>query len=211
MKKSSFQTSLSHFENNMALDTDILVRILTAKVIVKSVYDKRAIFEAFVLRLCSNWEILVEDLIIDCINKDTTRYAEYTGYKMSRHLPRDMCKAIMFGINYLDFKDIHHLKGVSKKVLVDECNPFMAIPREVGIRIDEFYKFRNYLAHYSSVAKRALEKVYKNKYRLKTFREPGSFLTAIEGGLELPRMFVYINAFYDASDEMGKYLGVESR
>jgi len=38
------------------------------------------------------------------------------------------------------------------------------------------YKLRNYLAHYSSQAKRALHRMYMEKYTYTNFIEPGRFL-----------------------------------
>ncbi len=54
-----------------------------------------AIYYDVIYRICANWEILVEDLLIDCFNKDTTRYADFTGYKIPTHISKEMCRAII--------------------------------------------------------------------------------------------------------------------
>ena len=41
------------------------------------------------------------------------------------------------------------LVGFSKKLLPKESNPFLKITQGQKKKIDEFYKIRNYLAHYS--------------------------------------------------------------
>ncbi|MBM4433063.1 MAG: hypothetical protein FJ025_03600 [Chloroflexi bacterium] len=211
MRKSSFELTLGNFYQNMGWDIDFLMKVEKTRKVIKSVYEKRNVFEAYVFRICANWEILVEDLLIDCLNKDTTRYADFTGYKIPTHISREMCCAIILGISYLDFKSTHNLKDVSKKILVPACNPFTEIPRANGAKIGDFFAFRNYLAHYSDAAKRALEKIYKNKYNLAKFREPGDFLLAKDREESLPRMALYINNFIDTADIMAKFLGITVR
>jgi len=77
-------------------------------------------------------------------------------------------------------------------------------------RIDEFYKIRNYLAHYNDYAKRGVEKIYKQRYGLKTFRQPGEFLLTIDKREKETRMAVYISNFYEASEAMAKSIGVQT-
>jgi len=60
----------------MEMDVVFLIKIEEAKRVVKSVEEKRDVFEAYVFKICANWEVLLEDLLIDCLNKDTTRYKE---------------------------------------------------------------------------------------------------------------------------------------
>lgn len=192
----------------MRWDVNLLVKIEKAKSIVKSQQEKQSIFEAFVHSICSNWDILVEELLIDCFNKDTSKYTEYTGFKLDKNIKRDTCKAILIGVGYLDFKSVGDLKGRSKNILIPECNPFVKIPKLNAEKIDEFYIIRNYLAHYSDAAKRALLKVYKTNYNLRVFVQPGRFLLATEENGELPRMGTYINNFTDAAAAMGKFLRV---
>jgi hypothetical protein len=192
----------------MNWDIDLLMKIESARRVVKSVQEKRSIFESFVLSICANWEILVEELLVDCLNKDTTKYSDYTGYKLPKDMSREACKAILIGINYLDFKSVEQLKDMSNKILIPECNPFVKIPTSNGKKINEFFTIRNYLAHHSYAAKRALLNVYKSRYNLKTFVEPGVFLLADDKGQKIPRMGVYINNFLHTANAMGKFLGV---
>jgi len=193
---------------NMNWDIALLMKIESARRVVKSVQEKRSIFEAFVLSICANWEVLVEELLIDCLNHDPSKYREYTGFKLPRHLSRDTCKAVLIGIGYLDFKSIEQLKDMSKNILAPECNPFAGIPTSNGNKINEFFKIRNYLAHRSYAAKRALLNVYKSRYNLKTFVEPGVFLLADDKRQKIPRIGVYINNFKNTANAMGRFLGV---
>jgi hypothetical protein len=208
MKKSSYEASLTRFHLSMNRDIDLLMKIESAKRVVKSVRAKRSVFEAFVLSICANWEVLAEELLVDCLNNDPSKYRTYTGFKLPRHLNRDTCKAILIGINYLDFKSVEQLKDVSNNILTPKCNPFAKISASNGQKINEFFAIRNYLAHRSYAAKRALLKIYKNRYNLKTFVEPGVFLLADAKKQKIPRMGAYINNFKETANAMGKFLGV---
>ena len=81
----------------MDIDATFLTKIEKTRQVVKSVDEKREVFGAYVFKICVNWEILVEALLIDCLNKDTTRYRGWTGFKISKNITRDTCKAIILG------------------------------------------------------------------------------------------------------------------
>lgn len=209
MKKPSFEPTLDSFYDYMLWDIFLLEKIERAKHTVKYRDEKRSIFEAFVLRICANWEILVEDLFIDCFSKDTSMFRSFTGFKIDRHINRETCKAIILGTQYFDFKSIDDLKKQAKQTIIPQCNPFKGIPKLNGSKIDEFFKIRNYLAHYSDAARRSLDKVYKRQYGLRRFVEPGAFLLARDKKENLSRMGVYINNFTDTANLMAKFLGIE--
>jgi hypothetical protein len=208
MRKSTFETTLTDFHLNMNYDIDLLMKIETAKAVVKHKVDKRSIFEAFVFRICAYWEVLVEDLLIDCLNHDTSRYSEFTGFKLPKNISRETCKAVIIGIGYTDFKSVGQLKKMSKQMLVPEWNPFTTITASSVRKIDEFFKLRNYLAHYSDSARRALLDVYHNTYNMHKFVEPGIFLLARDRQEDMPRMGVYINHFKAVVNKMAEYLGI---
>jgi hypothetical protein len=209
MKKSSPERSLYLFHENMNWNIDLLIKIQLARRVIRSIQEKRSIFQAFVLSICAEWEVLVENLLIDCLNRDTSRYAEYTGFKLPKHITRETCKAVIMGTGYLDFKSVSQLKDISKKILVVQCNPFIHIPTSRGRKIDEFFTIRNYLAHYSEAARRSLLHVYRTQYNLSTFVEPGVFLLAEDKREKIPRMGVYINNFKKTSIIMAESLGIE--
>lgn len=209
MRKSSFEVTLGAFYSNMEMDIKFLVKVQEAKQVVKSLREKREVFEAYVFKICANWEIFSEVLLIDCLNKDTTRYREFTGFKIPINISRETCKAIILGTGYLDFKSVSDLKRQARQVLVSQYNPFKEILGPNGEKIDEFFTIRNYLAHYSDAAKRSLEKIYRDRYSLRSFREPGEFLLAKDREERLPRMGVYIDNFIDTAEIMEKFLGVD--
>ena len=209
MKKSSFATTIEHFASNMRDDITFLVKVDAAKRTVISLREKRDLFEAYVFRIFANWEILVQTLLVDCLNRDTARYSEFTGFEIRKHVSRAMCKAMIMGTRYVDFRSTDHLKGEAKKILVPKYNPFQRIPKPRGKKIDEFFAFRNYLAHYSDAAQRALEKIYKSRHGLRTFREPGVFLLSPNKGARIPKMATYIKNFSETGAIMARFLGVK--
>jgi len=209
MKKSAFENSLLDFHMSMSWDIDLLVKIQLARRVIKSLEEKRSIFEAFVFSICANWEILVEELMIDCLNRDTSRYAEYTGFKLPKNISRETCKAVVIGIGYIDFKSVGHLQNIARQILIPQCNPFSKITAAQGKKIDEFFIIRNYLAHYSHAARRSLLRVYKDVYGITRFVQPGVFLLGQEKGAQMPRMGIYINNFEAAAHKMEDFLGIK--
>jgi hypothetical protein len=209
MRKPSVKTTLDLFYGYMEWDITLLVKIEKAKHTVKYRDEKRGIFEAFVLRICANWEILVDNLFIDCFSRDTSMFQHSTGFDIGKHLDADTCRAIILGSGYFDFRNVADLKKQAKRDIMPQFNPFKEIPKLNGDRIDDFFKIRNYLAHYSDAAWRSLDKMYKKQYGLRRFVMPGTFLLARDKEKKLPRMGVYINNFIDTADLMAKFLGIE--
>lgn len=193
----------------MIEDNNFLVKIQGAKNIVKLVDEKRDVFEAYVFRICANWEILVENLMIDCLNKDTTRYREFTGFGIPKHCSRETCKALVLGIGYLDCKSVSDLKRKAKDMLIPKYNPFKEIPSKIGDGIDDFFKLRNYLAHYSELAERSLRRMYLERYDLHCLKTPGAFLLAEDRKKRVPRIELYILNFMGTAKIMAKFLGVD--
>jgi hypothetical protein len=87
---------------------------------------------------------------------------------------------------------------LSKRLLPEESNPFLVITAAQSNRIDEAYKIRNYLSHYSAVGRRALLRVYQQQYGMTRFLEPGQFLLAYNGR----HLWAYFDAFEAASAAM---------
>jgi len=209
MKKSSFVITFKEFVDYMLWDDYLLDRIEHARMVVKAIEVKRDIFDAFVFHICANWEILVETLLIDCLNWDTSRFKEFTGIEIPKNVTREICTAIVLGRGYFDFRSTDNLRQIANEMLVPQFNPFKEIPKSNGDKVDEFFKIRNYLAHYSDAARRSLKKVYRDNYGLKTFRAPGEFLLAKDRKTGLSRMTGYIKNFEDTARIMAKFLNVD--
>ena len=170
--------------------------------------EKMQIHEAFVLKIYVAWEVLVENVFVECLSRDPSKYAEYKGIRLAKRLTKDVCRGLISGLGYFDFRDISDLKGKSRNVLATSYNPFPQIPNDAGNKIDEFCVIRNYLAHYSDSARQSLMRMYRNKYNL-PFREPGDFFFEFDKQNKQIRFANYTNAFTKAADEMAFFLDFE--
>lgn len=219
MGKHSLKTEFDKFFVLINTYTDLLLKIFEAKEVVippkkkREIlteilpYEKRQIHEAFVLKIYVAWEVLVENIFVDCLSRDPSKYAEQKGLVLPQKLTKSICRGLISGLGYFDFKDTGDLKGKAKKVLVPKYNPFKMIPSDEGKKIDEFCAIRNYLAHYSDSSRQSLARMYKNMYRL-SFREPGDFFFDYDLKKRQIRFANYTNAFLKASDEMAIFLNV---
>ena len=207
MKKSSIGITLNHFDNWMDLYADISEKIAGDDQVFTGKDEKVELIEALVLKICALWEQLVEELMIDCLNRDSSQYSEFVAEKLPKHIPRSLCMAMIQGMGYIDFRGVSDVKGTAKLILTDKYNPFKRISRSDGNRIDELYKFRNYIAHLSNHSHRSLKKMYLDKYRIRRFQEPGRFLIAIDSKTKRPRLDSYIFALDSAVVDMASHLG----
>lgn len=209
MNKSSVIVTFNTFFNCMDWYIKLLEKIYDAKKVISKKDEKRELFEAIALKILCTWENFVEDLLTDCLNKDTSQYAASVGVRgLRKHLPRTECRLLLFGMSYLTFRDASEIKSRARRILVPKCNPFGSIPRRTLNKINEFYTIRNYIAHQSSKARCALEAMYKNRYRMKRFCEPGKFLMAWDKKAKRLRLDGYIGFFFSAATRMMKFLRI---
>ena len=175
-----------------------LGKIIGAQRVVSTAAEKRDIAESVLLRLCAHWESFVEEHLIDCINVDHSKLKEYFHVIIPSNPSKNLCQALILGPGYKDFHSMDDMKRFSKKILHPSSNPFLAISRPHSKGIDEVYKIRNYLAHYSSAARRSLHSMYRGEYGMTRFLEPGQFLL----GYNARRLWSYIDHFKGASADM---------
>jgi hypothetical protein len=175
-----------------------LKRIIDAQRVVGTAAEKRDIAESVLLRLCAYWESFVEEHLVDCINVDHSKLKEYFHVAIPANPSKGLCQALILGPGYKDFRSMADMKGFAKAILDDSSNPFLSISKPHAKGIDEVYKIRNYLAHYSSVARRSLHAMYRNEYGMTRFLEPGQFLL----GYKAKRLWSYFDDFKGASADM---------
>lgn len=198
MRKADLGKNHDPFETAIARYRGFMSRVVDAKRVIKTKTEKQDVAESVLLRLCANWERFVDEHLVDCVNVDHSQLNEFLGVTIPRHPSRNVCQAVLFGGAYKDFRSFGDLKGFTKKVLPDASNPFLAVSTAHGQKMDEAFKIRNYLAHYSAASRRALERLYKDAYKLRRFEEPGRFLLANKGR----RLWSYFDAFAGASADM---------
>lgn len=202
MRKADLQKNHQPFDRALARYRSFTGTIISAQRVISKKTEKEDLLESVLLRLCANWERFVDDHLVDCVNVDHSKLNEFLGVPIPRNPSRNLCEALLVGRNYLDFRSFGDLKGYSKNILPHASNPFLAVAPKHTKKIDEAFKLRNYLAHYSSAARRSLDRMYKNVYRLKRFVEPGRFLMAYGGR----RLWRYFDAFEGASGDMKDWL-----
>ncbi len=188
---------------------DFLKKMFAANSILTTT-EKKEIFEAFALKVYVTWEILMQNLLVDCLNRNTSQYARYKDCELPAHLPRNVCESLIAGLGYFNPTDTANIVGIAKNILVPRYNPFGEILKadlkEDREKIDQFRHIRNYLAHYSNSSKRKLLSMYRSKYSLKNFREPGNFLSATDKKTNRVRFLNYTKAFFNAADAMADFL-----
>lgn len=198
MRKSDLGRNHEPFDAAVSRYRQFMDKVINAQRVVSTAQEKRDLAESVMLRLCANWESFIDEHLVDCVNCDHSQLGEYLGVSIPPNPTKDLCQALVFGDGYKDFRSFGELKGYTKKLLPDDSNPFLAVSAAHTRKIDEVYKIRNYLSHYSSKAYRSLHAMYKTEYQLKRFYEPGFFLLANSAR----RLWVYIDAFEGASTNM---------
>ena len=201
MKKADLKKNHETFDQALARYRAFIKKIIEAQRVIGSTQEKRDVAESVVLRLCAHWERFVDGHLVDCVNRDYSQLSSFFGVTIPKHPSMDLCQALLFGEKYRDFKSFGDLKGFTKKVLPETSNPFLQISDAHGKRIDEVYKIRNYLSHYSARARRSLNDMYKREYKMQRFLEPGQFLLAFNAR----RLWNYFRAFEGASADMKKW------
>lgn len=203
MRKADFSKNHIEFVTWILWYGDFIYRLVEAKRVVRTKYEKLELIEALVLRCAVRWENLVMEDIITSLNRDPSAYASALGLRLRKHLSRDECKAILQGHQYVDFRTVEEVKSFGKKYLTLQHNPFAGITKSDARKINEFLIIRNLLAHYSDYAWRSYNKFMENKYRYQRVPEPGAFLiSGMRNGKY--RWSEYLLTFIKTSDDMMK-------
>ncbi|MFD2162238.1 hypothetical protein ACFSJU_07525 [Paradesertivirga mongoliensis] len=179
------------------------IMALTGKVFSK--YEVIQVFEAFTIKTVCDWEWYIEKIICECLQKDTSALGGQLSLKLPKEITTDECVAYLNGLGYFDIRSASNLKSVSKKILVDNRNPFLNFDKETSKRIDDYYVLRNYIAHRSNKSKKALTVVY-NKYKQETFVEAGDFLLSIDTEKSQLQIQLFESAFWLSSYKILEFL-----
>ena len=198
MRKADLLKNHQPFDQALARYRTFMEKVVAGGSIAGDAQERRDLAESVVLRLAANWESFVDGHLVDCVNRDPTRLSEFFGVTIPPNPSKDLCQALIFGDGYRDFHTFGDLKGLAKRLLPDTGNPFLAVSPSHAARIDEVYKIRNYLSHYSSKSQRALMRMYRTKHGMDRFYEPGQYLLAYNG----TRLWPYFDAFAGASRDM---------
>ncbi len=204
MKKIDFKYWHNDFDSWIVWYGDFMYRLIKAKRVVKTKFDKEELVEALILRCAVRWELLLTRDIIASLNKDSSYYAKELGLKLRKHLTKDECEAIFLGHRYEEFRSVRSVINFGKKYLNPKFNPFKGITPNQEKIIDEFFIIRNLLAHYSSSAFRKYNSMVKRNYKLKRVPEPCRFLMSANTVSGEYRWSKYLRTFLIASHSMIK-------
>jgi hypothetical protein len=197
MRKADLTHNHVPFDSAVSRYRAFMDKVIRAVRVLGDDQDKRDLAESILLRLTANWESFIDEHLVDCVNKDSTLLDTFFGVQIPKNPSKDLCHALIFGERYRDFRNFAEILSLSKRLLADESNPFKAVSK-AHHKIDEVYTIRNYLSHLSSVSKRSLMKMYKDKYDMTNFIEPGKFLLAYDAA----KLWAYFAAFEGASTDM---------
>lgn len=198
MRKADLRQNHKLLDDSIDRYREFLERVIKAKSVIRTRQEKRDIAESVLLRLCANWERFLEEHLIDCVNVNPSGLDKFLGVPVPAHPSKALCGALIFSDKYRSFASFDELKGFSRKLLPNDSNPFLAVTKTQIKYINEVYKIRNYLSHYSSKSKRLLQEMYNKEYKLNSFLQPGHFLLSRNAG----RLWTYFDAFEGASDRM---------
>ncbi len=204
MRKSDLAVNHRVLDDAIIRYRSFMEKIIAAQRVINTVSEKRDIAESVLLRLLANWEAFVDEQLVDSINIDTSKLSDFLGISIPANLSKNMCEAILFSGGYRDFPSYGSLKGFSKKILPDSSNPFIHVHSSRTSAIDEMYKIRNYLAHYSSAAWRGLMRMYRDRYKYERFIEPGRFLLGNGGEM----LWHYFDMLEAASQDMKDWYAI---
>jgi hypothetical protein len=210
MRKASVQRTLRELKRLAALYERTFEDVINCPSFIFDTEQKSELVEALAIRLCTTWSFSVEDLMVDCLNRNSTKFAETVHAKrLPKNLPRSQCELLLRGTGYFDIKNVRDLNDKAKKYLVSSHNPFKSISTSDATKINDLITIRNFVTHYSTKSRHALyEQVYKNVHRRKKFNHPGPFLIAKDRKTGRARMHTYFDAINSAATSMASALHV---
>jgi hypothetical protein len=198
VRKSDLRRNHRGFDEALARYRTFMDKIINAQRVISTAAEKRDIAESVLLRLCAYWERFVDHHLVGCVNCDHSKLSQHFAVSIPAHPSWDLCHALIIGDSYTDFRSFGELKGYTKKLLPEDSNPFLQVSAGNANRIDEVYRIRNYLSHYSAASERGLRHLYRNTYNMNKFLEPGQFVLAYHAR----RLWAYFDAFQGASGDM---------
>jgi hypothetical protein len=119
------------------------------------------LYEAAVIRLYREFELLVLEALVGAINNDTATISTRVGIEFPKHLTDEVCEFLVIGDGFFDFKGRDGLIRIIKR-FVPDAHYLVQVVKKNKYRdaLEQVSALRNLAAHDSSVArKRARETV----------------------------------------------------
>jgi len=112
-----------------------------------------------VIRLYSEFEILMLSALVGAINNDTATLSETSGFDFPAHLSQDVCTYLIVGKGYFDFKGRDGLIRIVRQ-FVPETHYLVGILKDPDYKeaLEQLSALRDFGAHRSNKAKKAAVK-----------------------------------------------------
>jgi cupin superfamily acireductone dioxygenase involved in methionine salvage len=169
-----------------------------AKKLAKSQYISWA-YEYGVIRLYREFEALMLDVLVGVINNDTSTLSRSTGVTFPKHLTDEVCRYLIVGNGYFDFRGRDGLINTLKKYVPDDHFLLNIVKKEdYKGALKLLPAIRNYSAHKGLLAKRrALEAVGQ-----KRMSDAGSWLKKSSGPKKGTRLEELIKQLIELAKEI---------
>ncbi|HMN94005.1 MAG TPA: hypothetical protein PKC60_12320 [Hydrogenophaga sp.] len=153
-KKKSIKGSANEFK----AETDKILAFLTASA---GLGDEHVSWchDLAIIRLYRAFESLMLDALVGALNNDTSTLSSRTGFTFPKHLTDEVCRFLVTGRGYFDFKGRDGLIRALKQYLPD-AHYLITVVSKQGYRdsLDLLTAARNYAAHESQQSKAAFKK-----------------------------------------------------
>jgi hypothetical protein len=151
-KKKSLRLAAQHFKKHC----DELIQYLNAA--EEHLGDEHITwsYDYGIIRLYREFEGLVLECLIGAINNNTSTLSQTTGYSFPQHITDEICRYLVIGSGYFDFKGRDDLIRILKKYLPDNHYLITTITKPVYREaLDKISALRNFAAHGSDISKKA--------------------------------------------------------
>ena len=130
-------------------------------------------YENAIIMTYRSFEHFILRIMISCLNHDHSHFEENYGIKLGRHINDDVCEFLITKGGYFDFKGNGDLKKMLNKT-IGQKHPIVKVfgNGTYSKTIQKLYVLRNYAAHNSPQAKKAV----LNEFNLKRAKSAGSIL-----------------------------------
>lgn len=153
-KKKSIKGSANEFK----AETDRILAFLTASA---GLGDEHVSWchDLAIIRLYRAFESLMLDALVGALNNDTSTLSTRTGFSFPKHLTDEVCRFLVTGRGYFDFKGRDGLIKTLKQYLPDD-HYLVEVVSKPGYRnsLELLSTARNYAAHESQQSKSAFKK-----------------------------------------------------
>ncbi len=150
--------SVKRSADNFKRQADAITKFVEAVEAAKQKLTDRHVswaYEYAILRLYREFEAMMLDALVGAINNDTSTISKTTGINFPKHLTDEVCRYLIVGDGYFDFKGRDGLIRTLKKYVPDDHYLVNAVRQDQYKKaLERLSALRNLAAHNSAVAKK---------------------------------------------------------